>query len=64
MHRRMETRWKAPVKPGDTIQPSAVVSAVRKTEKSRWVTLDIEVLNQRGETVAAGEAMVEFPTAA
>jgi 3-hydroxybutyryl-CoA dehydratase len=64
MHRRMETRWKAPVKPGDTIQPSAVVSAVRKTEKSRWVTLDIEVRNQRGETVAAGEAMVEFPPAA
>lgn len=64
MQRRLETRWKAPVKPGDTIQPSAVVSAVRKTEKSQWVTLDIEVLNQRGETVAAGEAMVEFPTAA
>ena len=64
MQRRLETRWKAPVKPGDTIQPSAVVSAVRKTEKSQWVTLDIEVLNQRGETVAAGEAMVEFPTSA
>lgn len=64
MQRRLETRWKAPVKPGDTIQPSAVVSAVRKIEKSQWVTLDIEVLNQRGETVAAGEAMVEFPTAA
>jgi 3-hydroxybutyryl-CoA dehydratase len=64
MQRRLETRWKAPVKPGDTIQPSAVVSAVRKIEKSQWVTLDIEVLNQHGETVAAGEAMVEFPTAA
>ena len=64
MQRRLETRWKAPVKPGDTIQPSAVVSAVRKTEKSQWVTLDIEVLNQRGETVAAGEAMVQFHTAA
>jgi 3-hydroxybutyryl-CoA dehydratase len=64
MQRRLETRWKAPVKPGDTIQPSAVVSAVRKIEKSQWVALDIEVLNQHGETVAAGEAMVEFPTAA
>jgi len=63
MQRRLETRWKAPVKPGDTIQPSAVVSSVRHTEKSQWVTLDIEVLNQRGETVAAGEALVEFPNA-
>lgn len=63
MQRRLETRWKAPVKPGDTIQPGAVVSQVRKTEKSQWITLDIQVLNQRGETVAAGEAMVEFPLA-
>lgn len=61
MQRRLETRWKAPVKPGDTILPEAVVSSVRKTQKSQWVTLDIEVRNQRGETVAAGEAMVEFP---
>ena len=64
MQRRLETRWKAPVKPGDTIQPSAVVSSIRHTEQSQWVTLDIEVLNQRGETVAAGEALVEFPIAA
>jgi acyl dehydratase len=63
MQRRLETRWKAPVKPGDTIHPSAVVSSIRHTEKSYWLTLDIEVLNQRGETVAAGEALVEFPSA-
>jgi 3-hydroxybutyryl-CoA dehydratase len=55
IQRRLETRWKAPVKPGDTIVPSAIVSA------SRWATLDILVQNQRGETVAQGEAMVEFP---
>jgi 3-hydroxybutyryl-CoA dehydratase len=29
VHRRLETRWKAPVKPGDTITPSAVVTAKR-----------------------------------
>jgi len=38
-----------------------VITATRKTEKSHWATLDVQVLNQRGETVAAGEAMVEFP---
>jgi len=59
--RRLETRWRAPVKPGDTIQPAAVVSAVRKTPKSDWILLDIDVRNQRGETVATGEAMVEVP---
>lgn len=61
VQRRLETRWKAPVKPGDTITPHGVVTATRKTEKSRWATLDVQVLNQRGETVAVGEAMVEFP---
>lgn len=64
VHRRLETRWKAPVKPGDTITPSAVITATKRTEKSRWATLDVKVVNQRGETVATGEAMVEFPPAA
>jgi acyl dehydratase len=63
VHRRLETRWKSPVKPGDTIQPSAVVTAAKVTERSRWATLDLKVLNQRGELVASGEAMVEFPPA-
>jgi acyl dehydratase len=62
-HRRLETRWKMPVKPGDTILPSAVVTSTKKTEKSRWASLDVQVTNQRGEIVAVGEAMVEFPDA-
>lgn len=61
VQRRLETRWKAPVKPGDTITPSAVVSAVRATAEGRWANLDVKVQNQRGEIVAVGEAMVEFP---
>jgi acyl dehydratase len=61
VQRRLETRWKIPVKPGDTIKPGAVITATQTTGKSRWATLDIAVLNQRGETVAAGEALVEFP---
>ena len=64
MQRRLETRWKAPVKPGDTIEPAAVITALRQTGKGQWATLDIEVLNQRGETVASGEALVEFPASA
>ncbi|WP_028354026.1 MaoC family dehydratase [Bordetella petrii] len=63
VQRRLETRWKIPVKPGDTITPRATITATRKTEKSQWATLDVQVTNQRGETVAVGEAMVEFPPA-
>ena len=64
IHRRLETRWLKPVKPGDTIRPSGVIKAKQVTQKSRWVLLDVEVRNQNDERVAVGEAMVEFPTAA
>lgn len=60
-HKRLETRWRVPVKPGDTIQPFATVSAKRNTARSRWLVLDVEVKNQHGEVVATGEAAAEFP---
>ena len=52
------------MKPGDTITPTAVVTATRDTQNGRWATLDVQVRNQRGEVVATGEAMVEFPATA
>lgn len=63
IHRRLETRWLKPVKPGDTIRPAGTIKAKQTTAKSRWVLVDVAVQNQRGETVAAGEAMLEFPSA-
>ncbi len=60
-HRRLETRWKAPVKPGDTITPAGVVKKVKRTEKANWVVVSIAVKNQNDVVVAEGEAMVEFP---
>jgi acyl dehydratase len=63
IHRRLETRWLKPVRPGDTIRPSAIIKAKQVTARSRWVLLDVMVSNQNGEKVAAGEAMVEFPIA-
>ena len=61
VHRRLETRWLAPVKPGDTIQPLGRLKTKHETGKSRWVVVEVAVRNQRGETVATGEALVEFP---
>ena len=61
VQRRLETRWKIPVKPGDMITPHGRITALRTTAQSRWACLDVQVLNQRGEVVAAGEAMAEFP---
>jgi acyl dehydratase len=64
IHRRLEARWLKPVKPGDTIRPTGVVKAKQVTSKSRWVSIDVMVSNQRGEKVAVGEAMIEFPVMA
>ena len=61
VQRRLETRWKSPVKPGDTITPRGRITSLKKTSNSRWVCLDVEVRNQRNEVVAVGEAMAEFP---
>ena len=64
IHRRLETRWVKPVKPGDTIQPAGIIKAKQVTKNSRFVLIDVLVKNQNGEKVAVGEAMVEFPVAA
>ena len=61
IHRRLETRWVKPVKPGDTIQPVGIIKAKQTTQNSRWVLIDVLVRNQKDEHVATGEAMVEFP---
>ena len=61
VHRRLETRWLKPVRPGDTIQPSGILKSKQETTKSRWITIDVEVRNQKDEKIATGEATVEFP---
>lgn len=61
-HRRLETRWRLPVRPGDTIRTTAIVKSKLETAGSRWAVLDVEVHNQHGQVVATGEATAEFPT--
>ncbi|MBN9427085.1 MAG: MaoC family dehydratase [Burkholderiales bacterium] len=64
IHRRLETRWRVPVKPGDTIRPHGTVSSLKRTDSACYALLDIQVKNQRDEVVATGEAMVELPISA
>ena len=59
-HRRLETRWLTPVYLGDTITPVATVKRKLETNGSRWIVFDINVTNQKGVSVATGEAMAEF----
>jgi 3-hydroxybutyryl-CoA dehydratase len=59
-HRRMETRFKNPVYPGDTVQVSVEVREKKETRKGKWLVCDVTVRNQRGETVAIGDALAEL----
>jgi 3-hydroxybutyryl-CoA dehydratase len=61
VHRRLETRWRSPVRPGDSVTPRAAVTRKLETEKGRWAVFAVEVKNQKGDTVATGESMAEFP---
>lgn len=61
VYRRLETRWRAPVKPGDTIFPRGQITRTMTTNGSRWVLLDVQIRNERDELIASGEAMAEFP---
>ncbi len=60
-HKRLETRWKSPVKPGDTIHPTGTVTRTKKTEKGNWIVVAVQVKNQDEVLVAEGEALLEFP---
>ncbi len=62
IHRRLETRWLIPVKPGDTIWPSARLKEKKTTRNSRFIVMEIAMKNQRDEIVARGESMAEFPS--
>jgi 3-hydroxybutyryl-CoA dehydratase len=53
------TRFKAPTFFGDTI--TATGEIVEKLDAKRWVRMKLLWTNQRGETVATGEALVKPP---
>jgi 3-hydroxybutyryl-CoA dehydratase len=63
IHRRLETRWLEPVRPGDALQPRGTIKSKTSSAKAGWVVIDVVVYNQRAEPVAIGEALVEFPMA-
>jgi acyl dehydratase len=63
-HRRLETRWLKPVRPGDTIQPTGTIKSKTRSARAGWVVIEVVMHNQRGEVVATGEAQVEFPLTA
>src|SRR5262249_5448337 len=51
-HRRLETRWLKPVRPGDTIQPTGTIKSKTRSAGAGWVVIEVVVHNQRGEVVA------------
>ena len=58
-HRRMETRFRSPVYPGDTIQVRVEVVDKKKSRKGKWLVCSVTVENQRGQVVATGDSLAE-----
>jgi acyl dehydratase len=59
-HRRLETRFKQPIYPGDHITVSAKVVDKRKTAKGKWLTCEVTVQKADGTIAATGEALAEI----
>lgn len=55
----ISTRFKAPTYFGDTVTATARVA--EKLQAKKWVRMDLTWTNQRGETVATGQAVVIPP---
>lgn len=59
-HRRLETRFRSPVHPGDTLRIKVEVRDKRETRKGKWLDCMMTVTNQKGQIVATGDAMAEI----
>ena len=56
---KLDVRFKAPARPGDTITVSGKISKLHKSEVHTLASCDILCSNQKGETVITGEAKVK-----
>jgi phosphate acetyltransferase/phosphate butyryltransferase len=61
VYERQTLNFRAPIRAGDTLTTTVMVTA--RDERESLVTLDCTCVNQRGQTVIAGEAVVTAPTA-
>ncbi|HEY2187904.1 MAG TPA: bifunctional enoyl-CoA hydratase/phosphate acetyltransferase [Caldimonas sp.] len=60
VYERQTLNFRAPIRVGDTLTTS--VKVIARDEGDKSVTLECSCVNQRGETVIAGEAFVTAPT--
>ena len=59
----VDLRFLRPVRPGDTITFTGKVTGVSREVNGSRVSVDIAVLNQRGDTTAAGQGSAVVPNA-
>ena len=57
---RLNVRFKAPARPGDTLALSGKIRRVEKSEDQILINCDVLCANQGGETVITGEANVRM----
>ncbi|MBI2287693.1 MAG: MaoC family dehydratase [Chloroflexi bacterium] len=55
---KLNVRFKAPARPGDTLTVSGRISKIEKSADRTWFSCDVLCANQQGEPVITGEARV------
>jgi len=58
---KLNVRFKAPARPGDTITAGGKIRRVEKSGDRNLVNCEVFCKNQAGETVITGEAIVRVP---
>lgn len=60
-HERHESRFRKPVRPGDTLTVRGTVTHLKELGEEVLYSADVHVENQHGEIVIAGDAMGRLP---
>ncbi len=59
-HRRLETRFRKPIYPGDEIAVRGRVVDKRETRGGKWLVCELTVKKSDGSVAATGEALAEI----
>ena len=59
-HRRLETRFRKPIYPGDEIAVRGRVVDKRETRSGKWLVCELTVEKSDGSVAATGEALAEI----
>jgi 3-hydroxybutyryl-CoA dehydratase len=59
---KLRAKFKEPARPGDTLTINCKVDCIERKDDVSYANCNFECRNQKGETIAVGEAIVKLPS--